>query len=113
MHPELVKTFVDEFRKEVNRQAAEQNMRRNQSERDLEKTERDIRRLIEAIKAGVPGAAVKNEMTTLEARRINLLSQMKDAPPPMPRLHPNIAEVYRQKVDNLAEALNEERTCLD
>ena len=58
MHPELVKAFVDEFRKEVNRQAAEQNMRRNQSERDLEKTERDIRRLIEAIKAGVPGAAV-------------------------------------------------------
>jgi site-specific DNA recombinase len=29
MHPELVKTFVDEFRREVNRQAAEQNIRRN------------------------------------------------------------------------------------
>ena len=113
MHPELVKTFVDEFRREVNRQAAEQNIRRNQSERDLERTERDIRRLIEAIKAGVPGAAVKDEMTTLEARRIDLLSQLKEAPPPMPRLHPNIAEVYRQKVDNLAEALNEERTCTE
>ncbi|MGA8690598.1 MAG: recombinase family protein, partial [Methyloceanibacter sp.] len=113
MHPELVKTFVDEFRREVNRQAAEQNIRRNQSERELERTERDIRRLIEAIKAGVPGAAVKDEMTTLEARRIDLLSQLKEAPPPMPRLHPNIAEVYRQKVDNLAEALNEERTCTE
>ncbi len=31
----------------------------------------------------------------------------------MPRLHPNIAEMYRQKVDNLAEALNEERTCVE
>jgi site-specific DNA recombinase len=113
MHPELVTTFVDEFRREVNRQAAEQNIRRNQSERELERTERDIRRLIEAIKAGVPGAAVKDEMTTLEARRIDLLSQLKEAPPPMPRLHPNIAEVYRQKVDNLAEALNEERTCTE
>ena len=113
MHPELVKTFVDEFRREVNRQAAEQNIRRNQSERDLERTERDIRRLIEAIKAGVPGAAVKDEMTTLEARRINLLSQLKEGPPPMPHLHPNIAEAYRQKVDNLAEALNEECTCTE
>jgi hypothetical protein len=52
-------------------------------------------------------------MTTLEARRIDLLSQLKEAPPPMPRLHPNIADVYRQKVDNLAEALNEERTCAE
>ena len=32
--------------------------------------ERDIRRVIEAIKAGVPGAAVKDEMTTLEAKRV-------------------------------------------
>jgi hypothetical protein len=54
MHPELVKTFVDEFRREVNRQADEQNIRCNQSERDLERTERDIRRLIEGIKACVP-----------------------------------------------------------
>jgi hypothetical protein len=40
-------------------------MRRNQSERDLEKTERDIRRLIEAIKAGVPGAAVTGKKSTI------------------------------------------------
>ena len=52
-------------------------------------------------------------MTTLESRRIDLLSQLKEAPLPMPRLHPNIAEMYRQKVDNLAEALNEERTCVE
>jgi hypothetical protein len=31
----------------------------------------------------------------------------------MPRLHPNIAEVYRKKVVNLGEALNEERTCVE
>ena len=40
-------------------------MRRNQSERDLEKTERDIRRLIEAIKAGVPGATVTGKKSTI------------------------------------------------
>jgi site-specific DNA recombinase len=73
-------------------------------------TEREIRRLIEAIKAGVPGAAVKDEMTTLGARRIDLLGQLEAAPPPMPRLHPNIAEVYRQKIVSLGEALNDEHT---
>ncbi|MES0385564.1 MAG: zinc ribbon domain-containing protein, partial [Hyphomicrobium sp.] len=111
MQPELVRTFTDEFHKEVNRQRAEQDSHRNRTARDLEKTEREIRRLVEAIKSGVPGAAVKDEMTSLEARRIDLLSQLKGAPPTMPRLHPNIAEVYRQKVTNLSGALNDERTC--
>ena len=113
MHPDLVKTFVDEFHREVNRQAAEKDMCRDRTECDLKKTERNIRRMIEAIKAGVPGAAVKDEMTTLEARRIGLLSQLEGAPPSIPRLHPNIAEVYRQKVTNLSEALNDEHTCLE
>ena len=112
MQPELVRTFADEFHREVNRQRAEQDSHRNRTARDLEKTEREIRRLVEAIKSGVPGAAVKDEMKSLEARRIDLLSQLKGAPPSMPRLHPNIAEVYRQKVPNLSDALNDERTCL-
>jgi len=79
----------------------------------LEKTEREIRRLIEAIKAGVLGAAVKDEMTILEAKRVELLARFEAAPPPMPRLHPNLAELYRQKVMNLAQALNDEHMRLE
>ena len=94
----------------INVTVPEGDMRRNRNERDLVKTERDIRRVIEAIKAGVPGAAVKDEMTTLEARRLDLFSQLEGTPRSVPRLHPNVAEVYRKKVANLGEALNEERT---
>jgi hypothetical protein len=83
---------------------------RDRATRDLEKTEREIARLIDAIKAGVPGAAVKDEMATLEAKRIELLAQLQAAPPSMPRLHPNLAELYRQKVVNLSEALNDDDT---
>jgi site-specific DNA recombinase len=110
MHPEMVKTFIDEFHREWNRQAAEHDALRDRVTHDLEKTEREVRRLIEAIKAGVPGAAVKNEMTTLEARRADLLGQLEAAPRPMPRLHPNIAGIYRQKIASLGEALNDEHT---
>jgi site-specific DNA recombinase len=112
MHPELVATFIDEFHRELNRQRAEQDGRRDRNARDLEKTERDIRRVIDAIKAGVPGVAVKDEMASLEARRTDLLAQFEAAPPPMPRLHPNLAELYRHKVMNLAEALNDDHTRL-
>jgi site-specific DNA recombinase len=69
--------------------------------------------VIEAIKAGVPGAAVKDEMASLEARRLELLEQFEAAPPPMPRLHPNLAELYRHKVLNLAKALDDEDTRLE
>ena len=113
MHPELVTAFIDEFHREVNRQRAEQDGSRDRTARDLEKTERDIRRVIEAIKAGVPGTAVKDEMAVLEARRVELLARLEAAPPPMPRLHPNLAELYRQKVINLAEALNDEHSRLE
>jgi site-specific DNA recombinase len=108
MHPELVTTFIGEFHREVNRQRAEQDGHHQRTARELEKAEREIRRLIEAIKSGVPGAAVRDEMTALEAKRVELLAALKAAPPPMPRLHPNLAELYRQKVMNLAVALNDE-----
>ena len=67
MKPEMVKTFVDEFYREVNRQSSERDARRDCATRDLANTEREIGRLIQAIKAGVPGAAIKDEMTALEA----------------------------------------------
>jgi site-specific DNA recombinase len=107
-------TFIEEFHREANRQRAERDGRRDRTAR--EQTEREIRRVIEAIKAGVPGAAVKDEMASLETRRIQLLEQLDArtaAPPPMPRLHPNLAELYRQKIINLAEALNDEHTRLE
>jgi site-specific DNA recombinase len=113
MQPELITAFIDEFQREVNRQRAEQDGRRHRTARDLEKTEREIRRLIEAIKAGVLGAAIKDEMTILEAKRVEVLARFEAAPPPMPRLHPNLAELYRQNVMNLAQALNDEHMRLE
>jgi hypothetical protein len=52
-------------------------------------------------------------MTALEAKRVKLLAQFEAAPPSLPRLHPNLAELYRQKVMNLAEALNDQHTRLE
>jgi hypothetical protein len=106
----MVKTFADEFHRELNRQASKQDARRDCVTRDLAKTEREIGRVIEAIKEGVPGTAVKDEMKALEARRSDLVDQLKGAPPAVPRLHPNVAAVYREKIAGLREALNAEDT---
>src|SRR5712692_586038 len=52
---------------------------------------------------GVPSIA-------LEARKAQLISETKHVPAPAPRLHPKLADIYRDKVENLNKALNEETT---
>lgn len=48
--------------------------------RDLVKTENDIKKLIEAIKEGVPGSTIKDELQTLEDRRQELTYALEHAP---------------------------------
>ena len=110
MHPDCVKEFIAEYHREINRAAASHDVDRDRFARELEKTEREVSRIIDAIKAGVPGSAVKDEMQSLEERQLELQLALDGTPAPFPRLHPNLAEVYRKKVENLTDALNEEST---
>ena len=54
----------------------------------------------------VPGTAVKDEISRLESRKTDLKNKLTVVPAPQPRLHPRLADVYRNKVANLVEALN-------
>jgi site-specific DNA recombinase len=49
-------------------------------------------------------------LKTLEARKAALEQEIETAPPPAPRIHPNVAELYRRKVESLHEALNAKDT---
>jgi site-specific DNA recombinase len=49
---------------------------------------------------------LKEELLALEARKATLVAEIEHAPPPSPRLHPKLAELYRQRVDRLQEELN-------
>ena len=52
----------------------------------------------------------KTEITTLNARRKELQAQLETADEPRPLLHPEMAELYRQKVTTLAQALEHQET---
>ena len=110
MHPRCVKEFISEYHKEMNRIAATQDTDRDRLIRDLDKTERDMKKLIQAIKDGVPGSAVKDEMLILEDRRKELTHTLENAPASLPRLHPNLAQIYHDKVVKLTDALNDENS---
>ena len=106
MQPEAYEEFIAEFNREANRLASSEDQEREHLGRDIEKVDGQIARLIEAIKSGVPGEAVKDEITALEAHKTALTSKLEIVPLPKPRLHPNLARIYRDKIENLIAALN-------
>lgn len=50
-------------------------------------------------------------MRELEEHRNTLTTKLSDATKPLPRLHPKLAELYRQKVAKLHDTLNDTALC--
>jgi len=73
---------------------------------ELDRAERQIRAVIDAIKDGLRTPGMKEELYALDARKRGLAAEVKQAPAPRPRLHPKLADLYRQRVDRLHEELN-------
>jgi hypothetical protein len=105
MDPALFKVFAEEFVAEVNRVRGHESARAEQLKRELEGTDKRIRRIVEAIAEGVPARSLKDELIALEQRQEELEQEIARAPDPQPLLHPNLAELYRQRVAQLEEAL--------
>jgi site-specific DNA recombinase len=105
MHPDLVKEFIAEYHREVNRAAAELEAAHELRKAELARTERQIRAIVEAIKEGLRTPSMKDELLTLESRKAEL-GTFAEVPTPGIRLHPDLAEIYREKVARLQEELN-------
>jgi hypothetical protein len=77
--------------------------------RDLTTVDREIRKFVQAIKDGVSALSIKDELLRLEARKAELQLRL-DAPEMPELLHPRMADVYRDKVASLCEALEGEES---
>jgi site-specific DNA recombinase len=106
MTPELVKEFAAEYHRELNRLNAAREGDYERRKEELDRVERQIRAVIDAIKDGLRTPGMKEELYALEARKRGLAAEVKQAPAPRPRLHPKLADLYRQRVDRLHEELN-------
>ena len=105
MDPALYQAFVAEFTAEWNRMQAHAAGDLGERTKELARVKDKLERLVDAICNGTPALAVKDRMRELEERRIALKHELATAIAPAPRLHPNLAIVYRQKVAALADAL--------
>ena len=113
LRKDFFEEFCREFAKEMNRLRMEQRASLSGAKRELERVQRDIRKVIEAIKAGFPLSELKPEMESLQERKAALQAQLTTADEPPPLLHPSMADLYRSKVEELASALQQEDTRLE
>ena len=101
--PGAFAAFCEGFTAEIELQRREHLKRRAGARRELEAVEREIRKIIDAIKAGVSSLSIKDELEALEARKAAL--KVASGETPLPALHPQMAEVFRQKTTALAAGL--------
>jgi DNA invertase Pin-like site-specific DNA recombinase len=106
MAPDLVADFIREFTAEWNRLAAERSSARATKERELASVTRKLDGLIDAMADGFRAPRLQAQLDKLETRRSTLETELKaPAASAPPRLHPNLAEIYRDRVAKLHDAL--------
>jgi site-specific DNA recombinase len=110
MEPELFKEFCEEFTREVNRLRMDRGASLTAMREEAPRIDRDLEKLLTAIKAGGPIQAIVDDMKRLEARKAELTELLANAEEPPPLLHPNMAEIYRQRISVLYERLQDEAT---
>ena len=111
MRRDLFEDFCREYVRELNRLRMEHRASLSSARSELATVEREIRKLVQAIKDGVSALSIKHELLSLEARKAELQSRLNA--PEMPELlHPRMADVYRKKVGSLCLALETEESRL-
>ena len=106
MAPGIVEEAMRAYAEETNRLNRERRSSGDAWKAELVKIEKQIRGIIEAIKAGMFHESMKAEMDTLEARKEELNSLLADAPEDTPDILPSASAIYAKKVSALTKALN-------
>jgi site-specific DNA recombinase len=111
MAPDLVREFIRTFNEEVNRTRRDCGQRRNGLQREQKDLERRIDTLLDAFASGaLKGASVQAKLDALEARQDEVAKELAGLSEEPVRLHPNLADLYRQKVAALQHLLESDAT---
>jgi site-specific DNA recombinase len=110
MAPDLVKEFIRAYHAELNTLRAHQEVGVENDRRDLSNIDRKLTGLIDAIADGLRAPGLQDRLDQLTERKHEIQIRLEAAVKPMPRLHPKLADVYREKVANLQDALGDSRT---
>jgi site-specific DNA recombinase len=105
--------FCEEFTAAVNETRMEARAAATAANRERVRIDNELKKLIQAIKDGVPGSVVKDEMLALEGRKTALDEERELVRANPPLIHPNMAEIWREEVIQLRQALEEDNSDAD
>jgi len=108
MEPELFEVFCDAYTAKLNELRMMKNASLNAAKAELEQNDRDQEKLVDAICDGVPAHKVKDRMIALEARQKELEALIASTDEEPVLIHPNMANIYKDKVGKLTEALTDD-----
>jgi site-specific DNA recombinase len=103
--PAAVAEAVRAHHEENNRRNHERRAQAAADQRELEKIGRAIKGIMAAIEDGMYQPSMKARMAELEQQKAAIEARLREAPPDLPDMIPNVAEIYRAKVQHLTEAL--------
>jgi hypothetical protein len=108
--PGAFEAFCEAFTAEMNRLRREHRTKRAAAPREIASINRRSKEILELLLQGFRDEAWKDELRTLQQRRSELEVALvnAEAEPPLPALHPQMAEVFRRKTTHLAAALEQE-----
>ena len=101
--PGAFAAFCEGFTAEIALQRREHLAQMAGARRELAAVERRQKEILNALAEGYRSEAWKAELVTLDARKAALTIAL--AEPPLPAMHPQMAEVFRQKATTLAAGL--------
>ena len=106
MEPELIKLFIEEYHAELKRLQADKLRKTRAAVKERGGIERQIARLVDAIADGAVTSigAVGDKLKTLEDRLSNLAAA-PEVENQVVEMHPNAANLYKDKVTDLQAAL--------
>ena len=106
MAPEIAAEAVRAYVEETNRLNHQRRAAGTVDRAELEKVLKAIGGLAEMAMDGRGTRTVADKLLELEAQEDAIRARLAEAPLDKPDIHPNIAEIYRRKVERLSEALN-------
>lgn len=106
MAPEIAAEAVRAYVEEANRLNRAHRAAAASDKAELDKIVKAIKGLVALIEEGQGSRAFIERVRDLEAQEDAIRARMEATPIETPDIHPNLAEIYRKKVERLAEALN-------
>ncbi|WP_200883986.1 zinc ribbon domain-containing protein [Rhizobium sp. YS-1r] len=107
MSSEAVAEAVRAYAEEMNRLNRDRRAQAATDQKVLAKIEKAIAGIIAAIEDGMYQPSMKARMDDLERQKAEIVARLAQAPADMPDIHPNLADLYRRRVERLSEVLSD------